>query len=72
MNDEMDYQLYVLAELRYKKEHPELKEDSVFPPDWYSCTNYKLKTEAIAEALMNNKKLEETEKYQQIQERVVL
>ena len=26
MNDEMDYQLYVLAELRYKKEYPVYKE----------------------------------------------
>ncbi len=64
----MDYKLYVLAELNYKKEHPELKEDNLFPLDWYSNNNYKLKTEIIAEAINNKKLIEDVQKYQDIQE----
>ena len=64
--DEMDYKLYVLAELSYKKAHPEIKEDDLFPLDWYSNNNYKLKTEIIAEAIKEKKLIEETSKYQGI------
>lgn len=62
--DEMDYRLYVLAEINYKKAHPEIKEDDLFPIDWYNSNNYKLKNEIIAEAIKEKKLIEETSKYQ--------
>lgn len=60
--DELDYNLYTIAELRYKEKYNEKKD--VFPTDWYSSHNYKLKTEIIAEALKNNIPIEETNLYQ--------
>ena len=57
-----DYNLYIIAELTYKKRHP--NEEKLFPTDWYSSTNYKLKTEIIAEAIKNNIPIEETSLYQ--------
>ena len=68
--DEDDYKLYVLAELCYKKEHKDINEEELFPNDWYSSKNYKLKTEIIAEALNSNKKVEEVDKYLNLQEGV--
>lgn len=46
---EDDLNLYVLAELGYKKKHLDSK--NIFPFGWYSTKNYKLKVEIIAEAL---------------------
>ena len=60
--DELDFNLYVIAEIKYKKEHS--NEEDVFPVDWYSNKNYKLKTEIIAEALKKNIKIDDTELYQ--------
>lgn len=60
--ENMDFDLYVLAELNYKKKY--LNEENIFPVDWYSSKNYKLKTEIIAEAIKKNIKIEETELYQ--------
>ncbi len=62
--DELDLNLYVMAELRYKHEHPDVNEDNLFPIDWYSNKNYKLKTEIIAEAIKNKITIEETNLYQ--------
>ena len=64
--DEMDYKLYVLAEINYKKAHPEIKEDDLFPIDWYNSNNYKLKTEIIVESIKEKKLIEETSKYQDL------
>ena len=64
--DDLDYQLYVLAEISYKKEHPEIKEEDLFPLDWYATNNYKLKSEIIAKALQNKILIEETEEYNKI------
>jgi hypothetical protein len=61
--ENLDYQLYVLAELSYKKEHPEINEEDLFPKDWYSTRNYKLKSEIIAKALNNNILIEQVEEY---------
>jgi hypothetical protein len=61
--DDLDYKLYVLAELSYKKEHPEINEEDLFPKDWYSTRNYKLKSEIIAKALNNNILIEQVEEY---------
>lgn len=59
--DEMDLNLYVIAELNYKKRHNNQK--NIFPNNWYSNNNYKLKTEIIAEAIKKNIKIEETDLY---------
>ncbi len=55
----MDYNLCVLSELNYKKAHPELKEDEVFPLDWYASNDYILKIKLIDEALSKNVLVEE-------------
>ncbi len=65
MNEE-DYNLYVLAELSYKKEHPELKDEDLFPYGWYQVDNYKLKVEIIGEALEKNITIKETNGYLKI------
>lgn len=57
-----DYNLYIIAELSYKKKH--INEENIFPIDWYSSTNYKLKIEIIAEAIKKNVKIESTDLYQ--------
>ena len=61
--DELDYNLYVIAELSYKKEHPEIKEDDLYPANWYSINNYKLKNEIIAEAIQKKVLVKDTPKY---------
>jgi hypothetical protein len=68
--DDLDYKLYVLAELSYKKEHPEIPEEDLFPIGWYSTENYKLKNEIIAEALREKILVENTKKYMFLQEGV--
>ena len=60
--DELDYNLYTIAELRYKEKYNNM--DDIFPADWYSSYNYKLKTEIIAEAIKKNIPIEETNLYQ--------
>ena len=61
---EQDLNLDVIAELRYKKEHLSENDESIFPVDWYSSKNYKLKTEIIAEAIKNKTTIENTNLYQ--------
>ena len=61
MKDDIDYQLNILAELNYKKAHE--GEEDVFPENWYSSDDYYLKNIIIAEALKNNIRIEDTEKY---------
>ena len=39
-------------------------EKELFPSDWYSINNYKVKVEIIAEALNNKCLIAETQKYQ--------
>ncbi len=62
MND--DYKLYILAELNYKDEHKEEIND-LFPNNWYNSNDYKLKTNIIGEALLNNIKIEDTPMYKE-------
>jgi hypothetical protein len=64
MNEDLDYRLYVLAELAYEKEHEGKSEEELFPNDWYSITNYKTKIEIIEEAIKNNILIQDTQKYQ--------
>lgn len=59
---EEDLNLYIMAELTYKKKHG--NKDNLFPVDWYSSKNYKLKIEIIAEAIKNNIEIENTNLYQ--------
>ena len=60
MNEDLDYNLYVLAEIAYKKEHENLTDEELFPFDWYSIRNYKSKIEIISEALKEKKLIKET------------
>lgn len=66
--DELDYKLYVLAELNYKKAHPGMSEEELYPTDWFSINNYKLKSEIIAEAIKENVLVQDTKRYQSRQE----
>ena len=61
--DDADYKLYVLAELNYKKNYPNAKEDELYPMDWFKIKDYKLKNEIIAEAIRNNIFIKDTSKY---------
>ena len=65
MNDEMDYDLYVMSEIAYKDKYKLEDEETLFPDNWYSSKNYKLKIEIIAEALENNQLIKETTKYKE-------
>ena len=69
MND-LDYKLYVLAELNYKKSNPGVLEENLYPDDWFSINNYRLKNEIIAEAIRDKKLIKDTQKYQQAREDV--
>ena len=59
----LDYNLYVLAELSYKNEHLDLKEDMLYPDGWYYMNNYKEKNEIIAEAIREKKLIKDTDIY---------
>ena len=63
MKEDAHYNLYVLAEIAYKKEHQDLEENELFPEDFYSISNYQVKTEIIAESIKNKKLISETELY---------
>ena len=61
----LDYDLYVLAELAYKNEHLDLNEEDLYPNNWYSTNDYKAKNEIIASALKEGKLIENTDKYKE-------
>jgi hypothetical protein len=63
MKDDAHYNLYVLAEIAYKKAYKDKEEHELFPADWYSISNYQAKTEIIAEALKNKILIAETNLY---------
>lgn len=63
--DDLDYKLYVIAELSYKKLHPGMKEKDLYPFDWYNINDYKLKNKIIAQAIKENKLIKDTSSYQQ-------
>ena len=67
---EMHYNLYIMAESNYKKMNEDLDENELFPVGWYSSDNYILKNKILAEAIMNNKKIIDTDKYQEMVEGV--
>lgn len=59
---EDDLNLYVIAEHTYEKKHE--NEDNLFPVDFYSSKNYKLKIEIITEAIKKGIRIEDTDLYQ--------
>ena len=59
----MEYDLYILAELSYKKEHSDLSDEELFPSNWYSIKDYRFKTLIIDEALEKNILIKDTKKY---------
>ena len=68
MNDsDKHYNLYVLAESNYLKQHEKelLNIESLFPNDWYSITDYMLKNKILFEAISQNKYIEDTDKYKE-------
>ncbi len=50
----MEYDLCILSEINYKKAHPELKEEELFPVDWYASNDYVLKIKLLNEAISKN------------------
>ena len=72
MNDDLNYRLYVLAELTYEKENPNIEKDELYPQDWYSTSNYSQKIKMIEEALNNKILIKDTQLYQESIEGVKL
>ena len=63
MQDNKDKDLYTIAVLRYKEEHPELDEYNLFPIEWNLSSDYYLKNVIIAQAIKNHVLVENTELY---------
>lgn len=61
--DDLDYKLYLLADLKYKKEHNDLEDTELYPDDWFSSSNYKIKNEIIGEALKRKVLVKDTSIY---------
>ena len=45
-----------------------MSEEELYPTDWFSINNYKLKSEIIAEAIKENVLVQDTKRYQSRQE----
>lgn len=58
-----DKDLYTIAVLRYKEVNSGIKEEDLFPLDWYSNNNYHLKVEIIAEAIQRHILVKDTKLY---------
>ena len=56
------YNLYILSDLVYRKEFKDSKEE-LYPYDWDSINNYKLKIEIINESIKNNLLISYTKRY---------
>ena len=69
MNDKL-FELYTLAELKYKKHFNNLNDDDLFPSGWYGNKNYQKKIEIICEAIKNNTLIVNTKSYLDITEGV--
>ena len=57
-----DFNIYVIAEIQYKKVNE--NKENIFPRDWYTFKDYKIKTEIIAEAIKNKQLIKDTIMYQ--------
>ena len=69
--DDMDYKLYVIAEVGYKNTFPGLGEEELFPEGWYSNTDYKKKNEIIAQAMQTKALIKDTPMYQEMKQNVL-
>ena len=69
MKDDI-YSLYVLGEMYYKRKNITVKEEDLFPADWYSFNNYRAKIDVLAEATKNGILIKDTKKYQEMHEGV--
>ena len=58
-----DKELYVIALMRYKEANPGLTDEELFPFDWNLSSNYHLKIEIIAEAIISGVLIKETDLY---------
>ncbi len=61
--DDLDYKLYLLADFKYKKEHNGLEDTELYPDDWFSNSNYRMKNEMISEALKRKVLVKDTSMY---------
>lgn len=64
MNEDLNYRLYVLAEITYERENQNISKEDLYPVDWYSTSNYSQKIEIIEEALNEKVLIKDTKKYQ--------
>ena len=53
MNDKL-FELYTLAELKYKRHFDNVNDNILFPSGWYGNKNYQKKIEIICEAIKTN------------------
>lgn len=65
-----DFKLCILAEVNYKKKHPDKTDEELFPMEWYTNYNYKLKADILLTAIMENKLIVEIPEFQQMIEGV--
>ena len=69
MNDKL-FELYTLAELKYKRHFDNVNDNILFPSGWYGNKNYQKKTEIICEAIKTNTLIVNTKSYLDITEGV--
>lgn len=62
INDKL-FELYTLAELKYKKHFYNYSDYDLFPSDWYGNKNYKVKIGIIYEAIKTNTLIVNTKGY---------
>ena len=69
MNDKL-FELYTLAELKYKRHFDNVNDNILFPSNWYGNKNYQKKIEIICEAIKTNTLIVNTKSYLDITEGV--
>ena len=69
MNDKL-FELYTLAELKYKRHFDNVNDNILFPSGWYGNKNYQKKIEIICEANKTNTLIVNTKSYLDITEGV--
>ena len=69
MNDKL-FELYTLAELKYKRHFDNVNDNILFPSGWYGNKNYQKKIEIICEAIKTNTLIVNTKSYLDITEGV--
>ena len=69
MNDKL-FELYTLAELKYKRHFDNVNDNILFPSGLYGNKNYQKKIEIICEAIKTNTLIVNTKSYLDITEGV--